>query len=28
VHRLAVRRQLETIFDFRRHAIEEIFPDR
>jgi len=28
VHRLAVRRQLETIFDFRRQAIEEIFPDR
>lgn len=25
-HRLLVRRQLETIFDFRRHAIEEIFP--
>jgi uncharacterized protein YbjT (DUF2867 family)/ligand-binding SRPBCC domain-containing protein len=28
VHRLAVRRQLETIFDFRRKAIEEIFPER
>jgi uncharacterized protein YbjT (DUF2867 family)/ligand-binding SRPBCC domain-containing protein len=28
VHRLAVRRQLEAIFDFRRQAIEEIFPER
>ena len=28
VHRLAVRRQLEAIFDFRRKAIEEIFPER
>jgi ligand-binding SRPBCC domain-containing protein len=27
-HRLLVRRQLETIFDFRRRAIEEIFPGR
>lgn len=28
VHRLLVRRQLETIFDYRRRAIEEIFPGR
>jgi uncharacterized protein YbjT (DUF2867 family)/ligand-binding SRPBCC domain-containing protein len=27
-HRLLVRRQLEAIFDFRRRAIEEIFPRR
>ena len=27
-HRLLVRRQLEAIFDFRRIAIEEVFPDR
>ena len=27
-HRLLVRRQLDTIFDFRRRAIEEIFPSR
>jgi uncharacterized protein YbjT (DUF2867 family)/ligand-binding SRPBCC domain-containing protein len=27
-HRLLVRRQLEAIFDFRRRAIEEIFPSR
>jgi len=28
VHALRVRRQLEEIFDFRRRAIEEIFPAR
>ncbi len=27
-HRILVRRQLEAIFDFRRRAIEEIFPDQ
>jgi ligand-binding SRPBCC domain-containing protein len=27
-HRILVRRQLEEIFDFRRRAIEEIFPAR
>ncbi|MEO8348368.1 MAG: NAD(P)H-binding protein [Acidobacteriota bacterium] len=27
-HRLLVRRQLEAIFDFRRRAIEELFPNR
>jgi ligand-binding SRPBCC domain-containing protein len=27
-HRFLVRRQLEEIFDFRRRAIEEIFPSR
>ncbi len=26
VHRLLVRRQLETIFDFREQAIDRIFP--
>ena len=26
VHRLRVRRQLEQIFDYRRRAIDEIFP--
>jgi len=28
VHRLRVRRQIEEIFDFRRRAIEELFPRR
>ena len=28
VHALRVRRQLEEIFEFRRRAIEEIFPAR